>query len=148
MDLAVFYEKILFSLLAIFSLCCILAACGSNEADSYVTLVWSVPATNTDGTSLTDLAGYEVHIGTTSRNYNRTISIAVGERALSCRDVYDSKDNLKSSRKCSYTAAGLHRGDYYFAVSAYNSLGKRSAYSNEVIKTALPGTKASSTSAF
>lgn len=130
-------------LLAIFSLCCILAVLGCNSADSSVPLTWNVPATNTDGTPLTDLAGYEVYIGTSSRNYSRTIILAVGDRALSCQNVYDDKHDLKYG-KCSHTVVGLRRSDYYFAVSAYNYSGTKSAYSNEVMKTALPETERSS----
>ncbi|MEW6586171.1 MAG: hypothetical protein AB1442_11250, partial [Nitrospirota bacterium] len=41
------------------------------------TLSWQAPATNEDGTPLTDLAGCKVYYGTVSRNY--TQSSDVGE---------------------------------------------------------------------
>ena len=39
------------------------------NAHSSITLNWARPATNTDGTQLTDLAGYKVYYGASSRSY-------------------------------------------------------------------------------
>lgn len=99
-------------------------------------LTWDVPTTNTDGTPLTDLAGYELFMGTSPHNYTRTIKIPVGDSLLSCNDVGDNKDGSKKTPKCSYTVRGLQQGNYYFVISAYNSSANKSVYSNEVKKTA------------
>lgn len=80
-----------------------------------VTLSWDAPATNTNGTALTDLAGYTVHYGTSSGNYTGKVSVGL-------------------LTTCSLT--GLAPGTYYFAVTASNTSGSESGYSNEVSKTA------------
>ncbi|MFZ5876797.1 MAG: fibronectin type III domain-containing protein [Nitrospirota bacterium] len=61
-----------------------------------------------------DLAGYSVHYGASSGVY--TVVIPVG-------------------RTTSYTVTGLGPGTYYFAVTAENTSGGDSGYSNEVSKT-------------
>jgi hypothetical protein len=113
------------------------SACSSS--DYTIVLIWDVPTTNTDGTPLTDLAGYELFMGTSSHKYSRTINIPIGDGLLSCKDVGDNKDGSKKITKCSYTVMGLQQGDYYFVISAYNTSGKKSVYSNEVKKTASRG---------
>ena len=65
-----------------------------------------------------DLAGYKVYYGTASRTYG------------SCIDV----GNVNIS-----TVPGLTQGvTYYFAVTAYDSYGNESGYSNEVYATLAP----------
>ncbi len=78
------------------------------------TLAWSAPTTNTDGTPLTDLAGYKVYYGTSSGNYTQSINIG----------------NVTT-----YTVSNLSPGTYYFSVTSYDSSGIESTYSNEVSKT-------------
>ena len=78
------------------------------------TLLWSAPTTKTDGTSATNLAGYKVHIGSATRSYQQKIDVG---------------------NSTSYTAGGLLDGStYYFAVTAYDTFGVESAYSNEATK--------------
>lgn len=73
------------------------------------TLAWTAPSTNADGSPLTDLAGYRVYFGTTPGVYT---SLDVG-------------------KVVSYEMGGLTKGQtYYFAVTAYNSSGNESDYSN------------------
>ena len=86
------------------------------NAHSSITLNWTRPATNTDGTQLTDLAGYKVYYGSSSRSY--IAPIVVG--------------NVNT-----YTFTNLAAGSYYFAVTAYDTSGNESAFSNEVFKTEL-----------
>jgi len=79
------------------------------------TLSWTAPTTNSDGSSLTDLAGYKVYVGTASGNYQAPVTVG---------------------KVTSYTLSNLtDGGTYYFAVSAYNTSGEESAKSNEASKT-------------
>ena len=80
------------------------------------TLSWTPPAANEDGSLLTNLAGYHVHYGTSSAALTQTI------------DVPDAT-------AASYVVQGLSAGTYYFAVSAYNTLGLESPFSNIASKT-------------
>ncbi len=78
------------------------------------TLTWNPPTTNTDGTSLTDLAGYKVYYGTSSGGYTSVITVG----------------NVTT-----YVIGNLAPGTYYFAVTAYDSAGTESTYSNQASKT-------------
>jgi hypothetical protein len=71
------------------------------------------PTENTNGTPITDLAGYKIHYGTASEAYSQTVSVA----------------NAGLTR---YVVDNLPRGTYYFAIGAYNSQGVESALSGEV----------------
>src|ERR1700690_1811631 len=86
------------------------------NAYSSVTLTWTPPTTNTDGTPLTDLAGYNVYYGTSSRSYGSPVNVG---------------------NAITYTVTNLTPGSYYFAVTAYDTSGNESAYSNEVLKNEL-----------
>jgi hypothetical protein len=78
-----------------------------------VTLAW-------DPNSEPDLAGYRLYYGTASRSYDRTIEVADGT---------------------SVPVADLDAGTtYYFAVTAYNTAGLESDFSNEVSYTTLEPT--------
>src|SRR3989304_9447398 len=78
------------------------------------TLSWDAPTTNTDGTDLTDLAGYKIHYGTSPGIYDGVIDIA---------------------KVTTYTVSDLTSATYYFVVTAYDEEGNESDYSNEVSKT-------------
>src|ERR1035437_5563828 len=93
---------------------------GCTSHDYTIMLTWDAPTTNTDRTPLTDLAGYELSVGTSPNNYSRTINIPVENRLLSCKNPGDNKESSKKTAKCSYTVTGLQQGDYYFVVAAYN----------------------------
>ena len=87
---------------------------GQGGGTGSVTLSWNPPTTNTDGTPLTNLAGFKIHYGTSSGNY--TWSINAGNVA-------------------SYTLNNLQVGKtFYFVVSAYDTDGNVSEYSGEVFK--------------
>ena len=79
-------------------------ATGSAAGDKSVTLSWSPPTRNSDGTSLTNLAGYTLHYGTESEDYTGSIEIT-------------------SPTETSYVLNGSNfpPGTYYFAGSAYNA---------------------------
>jgi hypothetical protein len=73
---------------------------------------WTPPTTNADGTPLTDLAGYKVYCGTSSRKYDRKKNTGNVVK-------YDLKPWLTD-------------GYWYCAVTAYDTSGNESVYSNEV----------------
>ncbi len=80
------------------------------------TVHWTPPTQNTNGTTLTNLAGYIINYGTNSSSLSSTIKVA-------------------NAGLTSYQIDGLAKGTYYFAVSAYNSLGQTSSLSSKVSKT-------------
>lgn len=83
-------------------------------------LSWNSPTTNTDGTPLTDLAGYKVYYGTTSSAYTQMVNVEM----------------TSTPTTPTYTVTNLAAGStYYFAVTAYDSSGNESRFSNEVSKT-------------
>lgn len=79
-------------------------------------LRWTPPTQNTDGTPLTDLAGYRIHYGTSSTALTQTVQIA-------------------SPGATSYTIGNLASGTHHFAVRAYVSSGAESALSSIASKT-------------
>jgi hypothetical protein len=81
-----------------------------------VTLNWQPPTQNTDGTPLTNLAGYDIHYGTASGKYTQTVTI----------------DNPGIA---TYVVGNLSPGTYYFSVTAVNSQGTESPLSSEVSTT-------------
>ena len=78
-------------------------------------LSWTAPTQNTDGSALTNLSGYKVYWGPTSRNYTQNASVS-------------------GATSTTYTAT-LTPGTWYFAVTALDSTGAESAKTNEVTKT-------------
>ncbi len=88
---------------------------GGGSTAGTVTLSWKAPTTNTDGTPLTNLAGYKVHYGTASGIYTATVVIG---------------------NTTNYSFA-LPAGTYYFALSAYDTLGLESGLSHDLIKKVL-----------
>lgn len=78
------------------------------------TLSWDSPTANADGTPLTDLAGFKVYYGTSSGNYNNFIDVG----------------NVSS-----YTLDNIPPGTTtYFAITAYDTEGNESIFSNETNK--------------
>lgn len=71
------------------------------------TLSWTPPTQNTDGSALTNLAGYRIAYGTSATALNQTLQVATPSLS-------------------SYVVTGLASGTWYFAVRAYNSAGAES----------------------
>ena len=112
--------KTLAKALAIVAVVLLTVSIGSSASAGQAILSWTPPTTNSDGTPLTDLGGYKAYAGKTSGNY--TIVKDVG--------------NVTT-----YTITSLPEGKWYFAVTAYDTSGNESGYSNEVSKTiAIPPT--------
>lgn len=80
------------------------------------TLSWTAPTQNTDGSSLTDLAGYRIYYGTSSTSLTQTVQ--VGNAGVT-----------------TYVIENLSPATYYFAVKAYSSTGAESGNSNVASKT-------------
>lgn len=74
------------------------------------TLSWSVPTQNTDGSALTDLAGYRVYHGTSPTSLTDVVQVA-------------------GATSSGYTYTQLASGTHYFAISAYTVAGVESAMS-------------------
>jgi hypothetical protein len=75
------------------------------------TLSWIPPTTNTDDSSLDDLAGYKIYYGEEIGDYPVEIDIV-------------------NPGIVTYIVEGLPRGTYYFVVTAYDLSGNESGYSN------------------
>ena len=81
-----------------------------------VTFGWQAPTENSNGTPITNLAGYKIHYGTASQQYTQVVEVS----------------NPSLSR---YVMDSLPSGTYYFAITAYNAQGIESALSGEVSTT-------------
>lgn len=124
-------ENKLVLIISVIMIMMILAGCGSGGGSnsgasvssdntntgvtkSSLTLNWGAPTTNSNGTPLTDLAGFNVYYGTSSRNYSYKV------------DVGNTTGTVISD---------LSSGMWCFAVTAYDTSGNESSLSNELCKT-------------
>jgi hypothetical protein len=80
------------------------------------TVSWMPPTTNTNGTVLTNLAGYQIKYGTNSGALSQTIQLA-------------------NPGLTTYVVSNLSPGTYYFGTLAYTSTGAQSKLSTVVSKT-------------
>jgi hypothetical protein len=90
--------------------------CDSAVGNGQATLSWTPPTQNTDGTALTNLAGYRIVYGTSSTTMTNTVQIA-------------------NAGTTTYIVDNLTPGPKYFAVRSYNSAGAESVNSNVANKT-------------
>jgi hypothetical protein len=74
-------------------------------------LTWNPPTQNTDGSALTNLAGYKVYWGTSQNNYVNSVT-------------------LNNPGLSSYVVDQLTPATWYFALTAVNASGAESAFSN------------------
>jgi hypothetical protein len=89
---------------------------GSGTTGS-VTVSWTPPTTRTDGSTLTNLAGYRIYYGTSSGNYTDMISVT-------------------NPGLTTYVVANLMGGaTYYFVATAVDANGLESPYTNVGSKT-------------
>jgi hypothetical protein len=89
---------------------------GSDPAVGSVELSWIPPTENTDGSALTDLAGYEIRYGRSAT-------------------TLDEKIDLSNPSLSRYLIENLPAGTWYFTVAAVNSQGLSSAPSDVASKT-------------
>ena len=80
------------------------------------TLSWNPPTQNTDGSALTDLAGYKIYYGKSSANPDKVITIT-------------------SAGITRYVIENLTAATWYFSMTSYNSTGVESSRSTAVSKT-------------
>ncbi|HKE94046.1 MAG TPA: putative Ig domain-containing protein, partial [Povalibacter sp.] len=78
-------------------------------------LSWSAPTQNTDGSTLTNLAGYRIVYGTSATALTQTLEVS-------------------NPSVTTYVIEGLAPATYYFAVRAYTSNGGESVNSNVASK--------------
>lgn len=88
-------------------------AAGSSSGSA--SLSWTPPTRNTNGTTLTNLAGYRIYYGTSPTNLSRTVQV----------------NNAGLTR---YVVSDLSTATWYFSVRAYTSGGAESANSTTVSK--------------
>ena len=78
-----------------------------------VTISWTPPTTNEDGSTLTDLAGYKIYYGFNAGSYPNSIEV----------------NNASTS---SYVVENLVAGTYFFALTSLNSNRIESALSDPI----------------
>ncbi len=83
------------------------------------TLTWTAPTTNTDGTPLTDLAGYKVYVSATVDGTYALIG-TVAAATTTYTDTVTVPNNTITRR--------------YYVVTAFDGAGNESAYSNQAVK--------------
>lgn len=83
----------------------------TNQTEQTI-ISWTAPTENTDNTTITDLAGFNVYYGTSENDLSTTIQVT------------ETQLNIKN----------LAPNTYYFAVTAINSIGVESELSNIVTK--------------
>ena len=80
-----------------------------------MTLAWTPPTENTDGTALTNLAGYRIYYGLSQGNYPNRV-------------------NIDNPGLASYVVENLVPNTYYVVATSVNLMGVESSYSNVVVK--------------
>jgi hypothetical protein len=84
-------------------------------ATGSATLSWTPPTTNSDGSPLTDLAGYRVYWGPALGNYPNSVTVL-------------------NPGLTSYVVTSLVPGTYFFVATAVNSSGGESIFSSPASK--------------
>jgi hypothetical protein len=84
--------------------------------DGSATLDWTPPTQNSDGTTLTNLAGYTVYYGTSPSQLTQSLKVT-------------------NPGLTAYTVSNLASGTWYFAVSSYSSGGVESVRTGVVSTT-------------
>jgi hypothetical protein len=85
-------------------------------ATGSATLSWTAPTTNTDGSPLTNLAGYKVYWGTSQGTYPNSVT-------------------LNNPGLSSYVVESLVPGTWFFVATALNASGVESSFSGSASKT-------------
>ena len=83
----------------------------ANSSGASADVSWTPPTTNTNGSTLTDLAGYYIYYGTSAASLTQKVQVT----------------NIGLTN---YVISGLTAGTWYFAVAAYTTGGTQSSLSN------------------
>jgi Putative Ig domain len=86
---------------------------GSSLPPAAVTIAWTPPTENTNGSTLTNLAGYHIYYGTSQSNLNKVVDIT-------------------NPGLASYVLSDLTSGTWYFALTSVNSAGVESVRSSVI----------------
>ena len=89
---------------------------GTTTTTGAATVNWHPPTQNTNGSTITNLAGYTIFYGTNKSDLTSSVKLA-------------------NPGLTSYVVENLAAGTYYFGVTAYNSAGASSSVSGIVSKT-------------
>lgn len=89
---------------------------GTTSSTGSVTVSWTPPTQNTNGSALTNLAGYTINYGTNASDLSSEVKVS-------------------TTGVTSYVIDNLPAGTYYFGISAYSSAGESSSVSKVVSKT-------------
>ena len=89
---------------------------GCATADRSASLNWLPPTEKTDGSTLTDLAGYKIYWGQSPVNLNNSVT-------------------LNDASITSYVVDELTRATWYFSTTAVDADGLESPFSNVATKT-------------
>lgn len=89
-------------------------AASSTQAGS-ATVSWSAPTENTDGSAVTNLAGFVIAYGTSAGSLSQSITVS-------------------NPSVSTYVIDSLPAGTYYFAVKAYTTVGTESSLSTVASK--------------
>jgi fibronectin type 3 domain-containing protein len=121
----------LFQILAILAMLAVLSGCGKSDSTSSgstssqtisinegIDLNWIPPTTRADGSYLAanELAGYRIYMGTSRSNLAPLVDL-----------INDNSNQHK--------VEDLQKGDYYFAITAYDNNGAESAMSQVLLIT-------------
>lgn len=87
----------------------------TQASNGNATLSWVPPTQNTDGSALTNLAGYRIYYGTSATSLTQVIQVA-------------------NAGMATYVIENLSPATYHFALKAYTSNGAESSLSNVVSK--------------
>lgn len=81
-----------------------------------VNLSWTAPSQreNNEPISLSEIAGYKVYYGTEKRHYPKSV-------------------NIKDGSATGYTFKNLSAGTYHFALTTYDTAGRESQYSVDIV---------------
>jgi hypothetical protein len=83
----------------------------TQSANGSATLNWIAPTQNTDGSALTNLAGYHIYYGTSASNLNQSVQVT-------------------NPGLTTYVLGNLAAGTWYFSINDYTTTGVESAISN------------------
>jgi hypothetical protein len=114
---------------------CAQRECVAPSACDEALVTWLSPIQNTDGTCLTNMAGFNVYWGTTQGGpYENMMDL--GMPCVETEPVVCAENGETAyTRECSFRLTDLPNGDIYFIMTTYNTEGDESPPSGEAAKT-------------